>query len=60
MATQAEIKKTILRVAGNPVSGPIADLADDFATAIFELDEKPRAGKKAEPERRIYAVDETR
>jgi len=38
MATKDEIKKAILRVAGNPVSGAIKSLADEFADAIVALD----------------------
>jgi hypothetical protein len=40
MATHAEIKKAILDTAGNPVSGVIVDMADEFAEAILAL-EKP-------------------
>lgn len=38
MATVNDIKSTILKVAGNPVSGPISALAGEMAEAIFELD----------------------
>lgn len=38
MATTEDIKNTILRVAGNPVAGPIAALASEMAEAIVELD----------------------
>jgi hypothetical protein len=38
MATQDDIKKAILKAAGNPSVGVIADLADDLAKAIWELD----------------------
>lgn len=38
MATKAEIKDAILKVAGNPVSGVIAEMADAFADAVVELD----------------------
>ena len=41
MATKAEIEQTILRVAGNPVSGPIRAMAGEFAEAIVALDENP-------------------
>ena len=41
MASHADIKKTILKVAGNPVSGVIVELADEFARAIVELDVEP-------------------
>jgi hypothetical protein len=38
MATQDDIKRAILKAAGNPSVGVIADLADDLAKAIWELD----------------------
>jgi hypothetical protein len=38
MATQDDIKKAILKTAGNPSVGVIADMADDLAKAIWELD----------------------
>jgi hypothetical protein len=38
MATVEQIKATILRVAGNPQSGAIADLADEWAKEIANLD----------------------
>jgi len=38
MATKADIKAAILRVAGNPSVGSIASLADAMADAVVELD----------------------
>lgn len=38
MATKAEIKKVIMDVAGNPESGPVKQLADQWAEAIVALD----------------------
>jgi hypothetical protein len=38
MATQDDIKKAILKTAGNPSVGLIADMADELAKAIWELD----------------------
>ena len=38
MASKDEIKRAILKVAGNPSVGLIADLADDLAKAVWELD----------------------
>ena len=38
MANKEEIKKAILRAAGNPSVGVIADMADDLAKAVWELD----------------------
>lgn len=37
MTTHAEIKKAILKAAGNPVSGAIAEMADEFARVVLEL-----------------------
>lgn len=41
MATFDDVKKTILRVAGNPVSGAVVELADEWARAIVALDAEP-------------------
>ena len=38
MASKDDIKRTILKVAGNPSVGVIADMADDLAKAVWELD----------------------
>ena len=38
MASKDDIKRAILKVAGNPSVGVIADLADDIAKAVWELD----------------------
>ena len=38
MATKDEIKAALLKAAGNPSVGVIADLADDLAKAVWELD----------------------
>lgn len=40
MASRDEIKKVILDIAGNPISGAIKDLADAWADAIVSLDTK--------------------
>ena len=40
MATKEEIKKVILSIAGDPVSGAVAALADTWAEAIVSLDTK--------------------
>lgn len=45
MASREEIKKTILKIAGNPDTGVIAELADAWADAIAGLDAKPTDGK---------------
>ena len=38
MATKDEIKAAILKTAGNPSAGIIKDMAEDFAQAVWELD----------------------
>jgi hypothetical protein len=38
MASKDEIKKAILKAAGNPSVGTIAEMADDLAQAVWELD----------------------
>jgi hypothetical protein len=38
MASKDDIKRAILKVAGNPSVGVIADLSDDLAKAVWELD----------------------
>jgi hypothetical protein len=40
MAKMEEIKKVILDVAGNPDSGVVAELAEQWAIAIASLDSK--------------------
>lgn len=56
-----QIKEAILKVAGNPDSGAIAELADEMAEAIEQID-KPVETKKFNPitETRIQEVKETR
>lgn len=56
-----QIKEAILKVAGNPDSGAIAELADEMADAIEQID-KPVETKKFNPvtETRIQEVKETR
>jgi hypothetical protein len=41
MADKETIKRTILKIAGNPVSGPVRELADEWASAIVALDDEP-------------------
>lgn len=57
MATKNQIKDAILKVAGNPTSGPIASLADEMAEAIVQLETK-KADERTE--KRVIAPDETR
>jgi hypothetical protein len=53
MATKDEIKAAILRTAGNPSSGSLADLADDLAKAVWELDNK----NSVSPAKEVRIVD---
>jgi TRAP-type uncharacterized transport system substrate-binding protein len=58
--TKDQIKDVILKTAGYPESGAIAELADAMATAIVEID-TPEI-KKFEPvkETRVIESKETR
>jgi hypothetical protein len=55
MATVAQVKRAILKVAGNPESGPIAQLADEMAKAVVALDEETPTREK-----RVVSPTETR
>jgi hypothetical protein len=46
MATKEEIKEAILKSAGYPEVGVIADLADQFAEVVSALEEKSSAPAK--------------
>jgi hypothetical protein len=58
---KAKVKDAILKTAGYPESGVIAELADAMAEAVINID-KPVEIKKFEPvkETRIQEVKETR
>lgn len=58
---KAKIKEAILKTAGYPESGVIAQLADAMVEAICDID-KPVETKKFEPvkETRIQEIKETR
>jgi hypothetical protein len=58
MATQDDIKKAILNAAGNPSVGVIADIADDLAKAVWELDNKNSYNPAKEA--RVVDIKETR
>jgi hypothetical protein len=40
MATKEQIKAALLKAAGNPETGVIADMADQLAEAVAGLEEK--------------------
>lgn len=56
MATRQEIKDTIMKVAGDPESGVVKQLADAWADAIVALD----APVKPKEEKAEQEVKETR
>jgi hypothetical protein len=58
MATQDDIKKAILKAAGNPSVGILADMADDLAKAVWELD-NTNSNSPAK-EARVVDIKETR
>ncbi len=58
MATKEQIKKAILEVAGNPISGAIADLADSMADAVVAIDTPALVGEVKEA--RVTKPTETR
>jgi hypothetical protein len=58
MATKDEIKAAILKAAGNPSVGVVADIADDLANAVWELDNKNSYNPANEA--RVVDIKETR
>jgi hypothetical protein len=58
MATQNDIKNAILKAAGNPSVGVIADMADDLAKAVWELDNTNSYNSAKEA--RVVDIKETR
>jgi hypothetical protein len=57
---KAKIKSTILQVAGNPTSGVIAELADELAQAIIDIDKPEVKNFNPVQETRIVEIKETR
>lgn len=51
MASVKLIEETILRVAGNPVAGPIREWAREAAEAVAKLDEPEAKSKRVVDER---------
>jgi hypothetical protein len=58
MATKDEIKVAILNAAGNPSAGAIAEIADELAKAVWELDNKN--SNNPAKEARVVDAKETR
>jgi hypothetical protein len=57
---KAKVKEAILKVAGNPTSGVIADLADDLAQAIIDIEKPEIKNYNPVQETRIVEIKETR
>ena len=57
---KAKIKSTILQVAGNPTSGVIAELVDELAQAIIDIDKPEVKNFNPVQETRIVEIKETR
>ena len=57
---KAKVKSTILQVAGNPSSGVIAELADELAQAIIDIDKPEVKNFNPVQETRIVEIKETR
>lgn len=53
MATKEEIKQAILEAAGNPSAGAIAEIADELAKAVWQLDNK----NSVNPAKEVRVVD---
>jgi len=60
MANKDEIRRTILKVAGNPENGVIKDLADEMARAIVALDEPEVKAYDPVKETRVVKASEKR
>jgi hypothetical protein len=58
MASKEDIKKAILKAAGNPSVGVFADMADDLAQAVWELDNTNSHAPAKEA--RVVDIKETR
>ena len=58
MASKDEIKKAILKAAGNPSVGVFADMADELAQAVWELDNTNSHSPAKEA--RVVDIKETR
>lgn len=60
MANREQIRKAILKVAGNPENGVIKDLAGAMADAIVALDEPEVKSYDPVKETRVTKASETR
>jgi hypothetical protein len=60
MATHAQVRAAILKVAGNPESGAIRDLADAMASAVVAIDAPEVKEYKPVVETRVVKPSEKR
>jgi hypothetical protein len=60
MATHAQVRAAILKVAGNPESGAIRDLADAMASAVVAIDAPEVKEYKPVVETRVMKPSEKR
>lgn len=63
MASKEQIKAAILKVAGNPETGPVFQLADAMAEAVVGLDAPAKveaASYEPTKETRVLKADEKR
>ena len=60
MATHAQVKAAILKVAGNPESGAIRDLVDAMAKAVVDIDAPEVKEYKPVAETRVLKASEKR
>lgn len=60
MATHAQVRAAILKVAGNPESGAIRDLADAMASAVVAIDAPEVKEYKPVTETRVMKPSEKR
>ena len=58
MDTKDEIKNAILKTAGNPSVGIIADMAEELAKAVWEIDNQN--SNSPAKEARVIDIKETR
>ena len=58
MATKDQIKEAILNADGNPSAGAVAEIADELAKAVWELDNKN--SNNPAKEARVIDTKETR
>jgi hypothetical protein len=53
MADKEAIKQAILKAAGNPATGVIAEMAEEMAKAVWEIDNK----NSINPAKEVRVID---